>query len=171
MTTAEDPARQTSSISGTACFLHGLESSSTGTKGRWLAQRFPAVRMRDYHGDLGDRVDQLTDQVTGLDDLILIGSSFGGLMAATFAARHPARCRRLILLAPALNFEDYRPLAEPLDVETLVVLGAHDTTCPPALVVPLARASFRDPLIRVEDDDHLLHRVFPRLDWARLLAA
>lgn len=153
----------------TACFLHGLESSSRGTKGRWLVERFPAVRMHDYHGDLHQRLEQLTDQVAGLNDLILIGSSFGGLMAACFAARHPARCRRLVLLAPALNIARYRPPPEPLDVETLVVLGAQDTICPPDLVLPLARSSFRTLEIRLEEDNHLLHRVFPLLDWRRLL--
>lgn len=152
------------------CFLHGLESSSGGTKGRWLAERFPAIRMRDYHGDLAERLDQLTEQVTGLDDLVLIGSSFGGLMAACFAARHPDRCRRLVLLAPALNFAGYRPPPAPLDVETVVVVGTRDTVCPPALVLPLARSTFCRLEVRLEADDHLLHRVFPRLDWHRLIA-
>lgn len=150
-------------------FLHGLDSSSRGTKGRWLAERFPEVRARDYDGDLPDRLDQLTDHVAGLDDLILIGSSFGGLMAVTFAVRHPERCRRLVLLAPALNYGGYRPPAEPLDVDVLAVLGERDSVCPPGAVAPLVRASFRAPKVRIEDDDHLLHRVFPTLDWPRLL--
>jgi pimeloyl-ACP methyl ester carboxylesterase len=166
MSTAMPPHRQPANL----CFLHGLESSSRGTKGRWLAERFPDVRLHDYHGDLPQRLEQLEQHLTRLDDLILVGSSFGGLMAACFAARHPGRCRRLVLLAPALNFAGYRPPPAPLDVETLVVLGTHDTVCPPDLVLPLARASFLAPEIRLEDDDHLLHRVFPLLDWRTLLA-
>ncbi len=152
-----------------AVFLHGLESSSRGFKGRWLAEHFPAVRMRDHHGDLSERLDQLTDQVAGLDDLILIGSSFGGLMALAFAARHPARCRRLVLLAPALNFPEHRHPAETLDVAAFLVIGAQDTVCPPDVVLPIARACLRDVQIRVVDDDHLLRRTVPVLDWARLL--
>lgn len=153
----------------TACFLHGLESSGAGTKGQWFAERFPAVLRRDYHGDLDQRLEQLTDQVAGHDDLILVGSSFGGLMAATFAARHPGRCRRLVLLAPALTFAAYQPPSEPLDVPTLVVLGVHDSVCPADRVLPLARATFRNLEVRLEDDDHLLSRAFPLLDWAALL--
>ena len=153
-----------------AVFLHGLDSSSQGTKGRWLAERFPGVRRRDYSGDLDERLQQLTDQVDGLDHLILIGSSFGGLMATAFAVREPERCRRLVLLAPALNHGGYRPPPQPLDVEALVILGAHDTVCPPEQVLPLARSTFRASEIRVEDDDHLLHGSFPRLDWELLLA-
>jgi pimeloyl-ACP methyl ester carboxylesterase len=154
----------------TAVFLHGLDSSGRGTKGRWLVEHFPGVQARDYHGELDQRLEQLTAQVADQSRLILIGSSFGGLMAARFAADHPQRCRRLVLLAPALNFADYRPPERPLDVETLVVVGAADTTCPPDLVLPLARATFRDPQMEIADDDHLLHRTFPTLDWPRLLA-
>jgi pimeloyl-ACP methyl ester carboxylesterase len=164
MGTDERPGR------ATAVFLHGLESSSGGVKARWFAERFPGVLSRDYTGDLDERVEQLTEQVAGSQDLILVGSSFGGLMAACFAARRPDRCRRLVLLAPALNHAGYRPPSEPLDIETLVVTGTQDTVCPPDVVLPLARASFRDPEIRLEDDDHLLRRTFPLLDWTRLLA-
>lgn len=154
-----------------AVFLHGLESSSRGTKGRWFAERFPAVRVRDYHGDLDEWLHQLTAEVAGLGDLVLVGSSFGALVAVCFAVHHPERCRRLVLLAPALNLAGYRPPAEPVHVEALVVVGRHDTVCPPDLVVALARASLRDPEIRLVDDDHVLHRTFPRLPWARLLGS
>jgi pimeloyl-ACP methyl ester carboxylesterase len=105
----------------------------------------------------------------GIDRLILVGSSFGGLMAACFASRHPERCRRLVLLAPALNFNSYQPPPTPLAVETLLVLGRHDTVCPPDLVLPQARASFAKLEVRIEEDDHMLHRTFPTLDWANLL--
>lgn len=153
----------------TRLFLHGLDSSIQGTKARWFGRHFPAVQMRNYQGDLDQRLAQLTVQVAGHQDLILVGSSFGGLMAACFAAKFPERCRRLVLLAPALNFAAYQPPAEPLTVPTLVVVGAHDTVCPQDLVLPLAKASFRNLVIRVEDDDHMLHTSFPRLDWAALL--
>ena len=161
------PAHPTTAPS--AFFLHGLESSSRGTKGQWFNQHFPAVRMQDYHGDLEQRLAQLEEQVAGIDHLILAGSSFGGLMAACFAARHSERIRRLILLAPALNFTDYRPPASPVAAPVLLVMGSRDTVCPPDLVLPRARASFRNLTVRIEDDDHMLHRAFPALDWPALL--
>lgn len=155
--------------SAIALFLHGLDSSSRGTKGRWLRQHFPAVRMHDYQGALDQRLAQLEVEVAGLDSLILIGSSFGGLMAACFALRHPERCRRLVLLAPALNFPDFHPPSLPIAVPTLVVIGEDDRVCPPDLVLPRARATFSDLEVRLEEDDHLLHRTFPSLDWPQLL--
>ena len=152
-----------------AFFLHGLDSSTRGTKARWFRQRFPQVGMQDYHGDLAQRLEQLEAQLAGIGDLTLIGSSFGGLMAACFALRHPERCRQLILLAPALNFSAYHPPPVPIAVPVLLVMGEHDDVCPPALVLPQAQASFRELTVRLEDDGHMLHRTFPALDWANLL--
>jgi pimeloyl-ACP methyl ester carboxylesterase len=150
-------------------FLHGLDSSIEGTKAQWFRRHFPGVRLQNYTGDLAERLAQLEEQVAGLERLVLVGSSFGGLMAACFALRSPHRCRRLVLLAPALNFTDFQPPAAPVSVPTLVVTGAHDTVCPPELILPLARASFADLEVRLEDDDHMLHRTFPSLDWPHLL--
>ena len=163
---ASDPAHETPSI---PLFLHGLDSSILGTKAQWFGRHFPRGRLQNYTGDLAERLAQLEAQVAGLDRLVLVGSSFGGLMAACFALRSPERCRRLVLLAPALNFVDFHPPAAPIAVPTLVVTGAHDTVCPPALILPLARASFADLTVRLEDDDHMLHRTFPTLDWPHLL--
>ena len=153
----------------TPLFLHGLDSSIRGTKGQWLHLHFPAVRMHDYHGELNQRLDQLEKEVADLANLILIGSSFGGLMAACFALRQPQRCRRLVLLAPALNFPDFHPPSLAIAVPTLVVIGTQDTVCPPDLVLPRARATFSALEVRLEEDDHMLHRTFPALDWPRLL--
>ncbi len=153
----------------TALFLHGLDSSIRGTKGQWLRQHFPAVRMHDYQGSLDQRLDQLEAEVADLDNLILIGSSFGGLMATCFALRHPQRCRRLVLLAPALNFSGFQPPAVPVAVPTLLVIGTQDTVCPPELVLPQARTTFSALEVLLEEDDHMLHRTFLTLDWARLL--
>ena len=103
---ASAPAHETPSI---PLFLHGLDSSILGTKAQWFQRHFPRVRLQNYTGDLAERLAQLEAQVAGLDRLMLVGSSFGGLMAACFALRSPERCRRLVLLAPALNFADFHP--------------------------------------------------------------
>ena len=152
-----------------ALFLHGLDSSIQGTKGQWFREHFPAVRMHDYQGDLDQRLAQLEVEVAALDNLILVGSSFGGLMAACFALRHPRQVGRLILLAPALNFSGYQPPTTPIHIPALLVIGARDTVCPPDLVLPQARATFSNLEVRVEEDDHMLRRIFPTLDWSPLL--
>ncbi len=154
-------------------FLHGLDSSGRGTKGRFFSNNFKGVLCPDFSGSLAERLARLETIVAGQSALTLIGSSFGGLMATCFATRHaqtrPPRLRRLILLAPALNYENYTPPAEKLTVPTLVVIGRADTVTPPQQVVPLVEASFAELDLRLVDDDHLLHTTFTRLTWESLL--
>ena len=150
-------------------FLHGLDSSGKGTKGQFFARRFPQVRCPDFQGTLSNRLQQLDELCKSQQQLLFIGSSFGGLMASCFAAEHPEKVARLILLSPALNFESYRPPTIPLQVPTLLVIGKHDTITPAADVIPLAEATFADLETRMVDDDHLLHQSFFLLDWTGLL--
>lgn len=150
-------------------FLHGLDSSSQGTKGRWFGERFPEMIIPDFTGTLEQRLQQLEQICGDSKSMLFVGSSFGGLMATLFAQRYPLACSRLILLAPALNFEGYTPPAERLTVPTMVVIGKDDTVTPPDLVVPLAEQTFAHLDISVVDDDHMLHGVFTKMDWTRLL--
>lgn len=150
-------------------FLHGLDSSGLGTKGRFFARHFPHILRPDFSGSLDERMARLTELCGGTTNLTLLGSSFGGLMATVFATQHHDRLARLILLAPALNYGDYHPPRKPLSLPTTLIIGKDDTVTPPDLVVPLAIATFADLDIRVVDDDHLLHQTFPALPWHRLL--
>src|SRR4030042_1454119 len=90
----------------TRVFIHGLDSRSGGTKGSFFRERYPEMLMTDYFGALEERMIQLEGFLTGRKNLILVGSSFGGLMETLFACRHEPRVRRLILLAPALGLVD-----------------------------------------------------------------
>lgn len=60
-----------------------------------------------FVGQLEELLDD--QQVTG--DITLLGYSMGGAIAAAFAARHPGRLRRLVLLAPAGMGHDLGPVA------------------------------------------------------------
>lgn len=151
-------------------FLHGLDSTGQGTKGRYFAEHFPHIRRPDFSGSLENRLGRLTELCRNEQHLILIGSSFGGLMATSYAAAYPARVDRLILLAPALNFTGYRPPARKLATPCLLVIGRHDTVTPADLVVPLAEATFANLEIRIEDDDHMLHKSFMELPWSTMLS-
>jgi len=150
-------------------FLHGLDSSGNGTKGRYFAKRFPEIIRPDFTGTLEERLERLEELTASSTSLQFIGSSFGGLMATCFAISHPQRVTRLILLAPALNYGDFSLVRQPIDTPTLLVIGEHDTVTPPHLVLPLAKEIFSSLEIRLEDEDHLLHRIFFDLDWPGLL--
>ncbi len=156
-----------SSIDG-IFFLHGLDSSGQGNKGRYFAEHFPHIHCPDFHGTLTNRLHQLTDLCQGLSNLILVGSSFGGLMATCYARDLPAKVARLILLAPALNFGGFCPPLEKLQTPTLLVIGSNDTVTPPAQVIPLAQQTFSNLEIHKEEDDHMLHTTFINMAWHEL---
>lgn len=150
-------------------FLHGLDSSGRGNKGRFFQEHFAEVFCPDFSGSLENRLQLLEEIVGARNGLTLIGSSFGGLMATCLAASRPRALRRLILLAPALNMGGFQPPSEKIAIPTLLVIGRHDTVTPPRTVLPLARASFANLEIRQVDDDHLLRQAFPTMDWPGLL--
>lgn len=151
-------------------FLHGLDSSGSGTKGSFFSARYPDMRRPDFAGSLQERMKALKTLVDGSDDLILVGSSFGGLMAACLATELPEQVKRLVLLAPALNFYEYRLPERKLGMDTHLVIGKDDTVTPPELVIPAAEATFSKLQIKLVDDDHLLHNTFENLDWDKLLS-
>ena len=155
-------------------FLHGLDSSSNGTKGRYFKNNFPECIVPDFDGSLEMRLQKL-ESLCGVNDgdeepVILIGSSFGGLMAACFAVKHPKRTARLILMAPALNFPGLDIPAEKITAPTYLLIGSRDTVTPAQKVIPIARQTFADLEINLVDEDHLLHQTFPTLDWKKLLS-
>lgn len=150
-------------------FLHGLESSGNGTKGQFFAQHLPQMQRPDFKGPLASRLSQLEILTKDETELILIGSSYGGLMASCFAEKNCKKIKKLILLAPALNFEGYTPPAKSIDVPVLVVIGRHDDVTPINPVVDLAKRSFKSVTIWICEDDHMLHKIFPELNWKMLL--
>jgi len=155
----------------TTIFLHGLDSSGHGTKASWFRKHFPAMLLPDFRGSFAERMQKLHGVVSDCYDLVLIGSSFGGLMAAVLSLEQPRLVKRLILLAPALNFPefaDYHAAISP--VPTLLYIGRHDSICPPAEVLPIAIGRFTNLTIFQTDDDHLLRRTFSSIDWHILLA-
>lgn len=153
----------------TRVFLHGLDSSGSGTKGTFFSKRFPDMLRPDFTGTLQERLLQLYEITADLRNIIVVGSSFGGLMATCLAIAHPDRVERLILLAPALNFPEFRIPKHPVEAETILVIGSADVVTPPGIVIPAARASFSNPQITIAEDDHLLHQTYQNLDWDHLL--
>ncbi|MDP2268047.1 MAG: alpha/beta hydrolase, partial [Deltaproteobacteria bacterium] len=118
-------------IGSTLVFIHGLDSSGQGTKGAFFQERYPRMIAADFFGSFEERMAKLEALLADKDDLTLIGSSYGGLMAAVFACRHEKKIARLILLAPALNHlppEIWRNLK--LDFPVVIYHGSHDEVVP-----------------------------------------
>jgi pimeloyl-ACP methyl ester carboxylesterase len=152
-------------------FLHGLFGSSQGFKARLLRSQFPEMVIPDFQGDLEERMAQLAPVLGQFPEWTVIGSSFGGLMAALVACRQPGLVRKLVLLAPALIWPDFA--AEPpgpIDVPTLAYHGLQDDVIPLAAVQPLLEKVFNKLELHVVADDHSLHETVTGLDWPALLS-
>lgn len=151
-------------------FLHGLESSSKGVKARWFRQNFPTMLIPDFTGTLTARMTRLNTILAGLEELVLIGSSFGGMLATIYAMENESRVRKVVLLAPALNFSEFAPYqGRKTAVPAQLYIGRRDTVCPPEIVIPAGQHIYRDVSVHLSDDDHLLRETFTAIDWVELL--
>jgi len=154
----------------TRIFIHGLEGSSRGVKARYFQHHFPEMLTPDFTGDLQTRMAQLGEMLTGCRNLVMVGSSFGCLMATLYALEKGPSVHRLILLAPALNFVEFLSLrGRKIDLPVWLYIGRDDTVTPLAQVEPLARDLFLQLHFHVVDDDHLLSQTFSVIDWSALL--
>ena len=154
----------------TRVFIHGLESSSQGVKGVFFRERYPDMIIDDFSGPLEERMEKLNRLLSGREDLILVGSSFGGLMAAIYACENENRVKRIILLAPALHVPDFgRYRGRRVNIPVSLYHGQNDDVVPPAAVKAIAQEVFKNLDYHLVDDDHSLHVTFPLMDWKALI--
>ncbi len=154
-------------------YLHGSESTSQSGKARLFAQMFPGMLTPDFTGTFVERMQQL-DPILGSESMwTIIGSSFGGLMGATFTHDHPDQVRKLILLAPALILPEFASRADlkPVSVPTVIVHGTQDDLVPLEAVRPLAEKYFTNLTYHIVDDGHRLHKAFEELDWKKIVSS
>ncbi|MGE5839184.1 MAG: alpha/beta fold hydrolase [Deltaproteobacteria bacterium] len=152
-------------------FIHGLESNNQGTKAVHFRKHFPGMLTPNFPGSLDERMANLRALLSGKSDVILVGSSFGGLMASIFAMENEPRMRRLILLAPAINLTEFSPYRDS-KLQTAVHLyhGRQDDVIPLEEVRSVARQVFADLTFHAVEDDHYLHQTFEKIEWETLLS-
>ena len=150
----------------TRIFLHGLESSNQGTKSIYFREKFPDMIIPYFTGDLDTRMARLNEILTGRSDMIIVGSSFGGLMASLYAIDHEELVNRLILLAPALQWmaSNLDPLPK-ISIPVQIYHGRNDDVVPLKMVEEIAKIIFQNLTFTVLDDDHFLHNFFPKIAW------
>ncbi len=154
----------------TRMFMHGLEGSSQGTKSRYLRQLFPDIITPDFRGPLEARMAQLEALLDSTSNLILIGSSLGGLMAAIYTCQHPTRMQQLILLAPALANDAFMPFRDcRIEVPTRVYHGTQDDVVPLEPVRAVAQRVFTQLTFEDVVDDHFLSKTLTAIPWTQLI--
>jgi alpha-beta hydrolase superfamily lysophospholipase len=157
-------------MENTLVFIHGLESTAQGTKGQFFRQFFPQMIIEDYTGDFATRMRKLDGLLSGKNDLILVGSSYGGLMATQYAIDNENKVKKMILLAPALNLPEFKPpVNTKLHLPVIIYHGTDDDIVDPYTVKTIALKYFSNLEHHLVNDDHPLHKIFPVLDWKNLL--
>ncbi len=151
-------------------YLHGLESNSQTHKAALVRAIYPDLVVPDFTGSLDERMQKLCPILGSASNWTLIGSSYGGLMAALFSTRFPAQVRKQILLAPALMLPEFAEhLPTSINVPTIIIHGRRDTIVPLDVIKPLAEKVFRQLNYRLVNDDHRLHQTADGLDWKSIL--
>jgi pimeloyl-ACP methyl ester carboxylesterase len=151
-------------------FIHGLEGSSQGVKARLLRDIFPGIIVPDFQGHLSQRMDQLESLLSLPHTWTIIGSSFGGLMAALYARHFPQRIQKLILLAPAILWPDFKGgVSGQITTPTIIYHGYGDRILPLDIVYQISQSAFANVEFHAVDDDHALHHTTSILDWRQLV--
>ena len=151
-------------------FIHGLESNNQGTKAIYFREKFPGMLTPNFPGPLVERMARLREILSGQNEILLVGSSFGGLMASIFAMENEPSVRRLILLAPAINLMEFTSYRQRKIVTPVhITHGRQDEVIPIIDVEEVAKQVFSNLTFNTVDDDHYLHKTFKTIDWDSLL--
>lgn len=113
-------------------FFHGKESGPYGSKYRTLTKEF-SVTSPDFQGmDIWERLAKAEFLTEGMEGAFLVGSSYGGLLAALLYDRHPERFSGYVLLAPAFysEHEDVFSTITRVPASAHVIHGTEDEVVP-----------------------------------------
>jgi pimeloyl-ACP methyl ester carboxylesterase len=151
-------------------FIHGLESNNQGTKAVYFRKNFSGMLTPNFPGPLDERMAKLQAILSGKSDILMVGSSFGGLMASIFAMENEPSVSRLILLAPAINLMEFTPYRERKTLMPVHIYhGRQDEVIPIEDVQSVAGQVFPNLTFHAVDDDHYLHKTFEKIEWDALL--
>jgi predicted esterase len=149
-------------MENTLVFIHGLESTAQGAKGQYFSKNFPQMIIEDYAEDFDTRMNKLSILLAGKNNLIIVGSSYGGLMAVQYAMKNENRVKKLILLAPALNLPEFKiDHDKKLKIPVIVYHGTNDDVVNPQIVKKIALKCFINMEYHLVKDDHPLHKNSP----------
>ena len=152
-------------------FIHGLESGNQGTKALFFRQNYPDMLTPHFTGPLDERMGKLDAVLSDRTSIVLVGSSFGGLMASIFALEKEERVKKLILLAPAVNLMAATPYgARKTAVPAWIYHGSRDEVIDIREVQKAAERLFSNLRFHTVEDDHFLHKTFKTMPWDRLLS-
>jgi pimeloyl-ACP methyl ester carboxylesterase len=164
---------------GNIIFIHGLESSGEGFKGRYFKERIPHILTPTFEpfkpsisisNLLKKRMKQLENILNQQGKWTIIGSSFGGLMASLFALRNSNKVLKLILLAPYLVFKEIDPDSfSEISKPVIIFHGKDDDAIPIKPNKRIAEKWFQNLEYNIVNDNHMLHDTVKSINWKKLI--
>lgn len=133
-------------------FLHGLESGPHGSKFKTLRESLP-IKSYDMQGkNKQERLAIALEHIKHEEEIVLVGSSFGGLVASILALDHP-QIIGLLLLAPAWEMHEF-PKGLDFPKNTKVIIPLQDEVLDPQGMITFCKEHGLE-YITVEDQHRL----------------
>ena len=165
-------------------YIHGYLSEPNSTKGMLLKEKLGVVpvKYRDCKPEelvISDCIKRIKDEIKDEKEVVLIGSSLGGFLAARTALDTP-NVKHLILFNPAIippdynlekitdlpaqiakDMQDKNLFEKKITAEIVILVGKNDDVVPSSWVISFAKA--QDATIKLLDDDHRLSKNMHKL--------
>lgn len=165
-------------------YIHGYQSQPNGTKGLLFREKLNAIpiKYRDVAPEeliIHDCLEQISKAIRAHSNVILIGSSLGGLLAASTSLKHQ-NISRMFLLNPAIippdtdiasiNSMPKRILkdmiipelfSKKIEADLIIFRGTKDDVVPDKWVLDFAKA--QEATIHFLSDDHRFSNTLPRI--------
>jgi predicted esterase YcpF (UPF0227 family) len=165
-------------------YIHGYQSSPTGEKAILLKEELQVIPITYQESPPQDLViskclSRISEAIAHDQQVILIGSSLGGFLAASSALTHPT-VKQLILLNPAIippeqdlttikdmplrilqDMRDPRLFQEKIPAAITILRGTLDDVVPDEWILRFAQA--QDATIQLYTDDHRFSKNLHRL--------
>tara|TARA_B110000116_G_scaffold153911_1_gene133074 strand:+ start:1290 stop:1778 length:489 start_codon:yes stop_codon:yes gene_type:complete len=142
-------------------WAHGLWGSPNGSKITAIRESGVKVIAPDFNEmELVNRV-QLLEKTIEIGDVVLAGSSWGGLACALTAQKKPDKLKGLLLLAPALHYpeppnDNPDNLIAPDGIPITIIHSKTDDIVPISASKDYVKRSGNNVNLIVVEDNHVL---------------
>jgi predicted esterase YcpF (UPF0227 family) len=165
-------------------YIHGYQSSPNGEKATLLKEKLQAIPISYREGAPGELViseclSRISEAIAHDQQVILIGSSLGGFLAASTALTHPT-IKHLILLNPAIippeqdlttikdvplrilqDMKDPRLFQQKIPAAITILRGTLDDVVPDEWIIRFVQA--QNVTLQLYNDDHRFSKNLHRL--------
>jgi len=146
-------------------WAHGLWGSPNGSKVTAIRESGIEVLSPDFNNmELEERIDILNELVSK-EEVVLAGSSYGGLACALVAQQQPEQVKGMLLLAPALHLpespnDDPEKLIAPNNFPISIIHSVTDEIVPVSASKDYIKRSGNNLRLIEVEDSHVLENSF-----------